>query len=593
MPMEPIDFLMQPSPERIKKEIQNICDSYSHPWDILAELSQNSVDAIRAAASKKALLDHTISIKLDARDRSIEFYDSGIGLPGDKVVDLLAPHGTNKTDEGFALIGQKGVGLTYVIFNCDEFNLESCFDNKIVQAVVKNAASWKKTGYGTPPSLSREVMDAKDARSFTRISLRNIEKIYDDEYDMFYQTTDVLIYLLRTKTAIGSTAPIFSQKTVVPAVTLTHIDKHGHETKRDVPFKYFLPEEFLGKSACIDVAEIKANAGSWSDKQKEAKLRGKCLRVHDSEVRAGRTIRYYGFFVPSRDSWKEISSKNNLARKFGAEEDYLVTGGINVATRGMPTGIELTPPASGNAGYWPNCFFLLEDDSLSFDLGRKSIPGRTQDLLKRIAREQFNELTKFVSYVSGSPTVTGKSTTVLSYKKSQQFDELKKLPNLGIKDFPYLKHPDSQEAAVVAIFHELVAKGLLRGYQTLRMGYKATYDLWGIYQARKENTGKSYHADSSVIGADLPIIIEFKFSAESILEDFEINKYFADIDLIICWDFDEKKLAKENVIVNKLGQEDALFMGSNYELAFGASYSLGGASTKPMIALRHFIEGMK
>ena len=100
MPMEPIDFLMQPSPERIKKEIQNICDSYSHPWDILAELSQNSVDAIRAAASKKALLDHTISIKLDARDRSIEFYDSGIGLPGDKVVDLLAPHGTNKTDEG-------------------------------------------------------------------------------------------------------------------------------------------------------------------------------------------------------------------------------------------------------------------------------------------------------------------------------------------------------------------------------------------------------------------------------------------------------------------------------------------------------------
>ena len=41
-----LDFLTKPTEQRLRKEIVNICDSYSHPWDVLAELCQNSVDAI-------------------------------------------------------------------------------------------------------------------------------------------------------------------------------------------------------------------------------------------------------------------------------------------------------------------------------------------------------------------------------------------------------------------------------------------------------------------------------------------------------------------------------------------------------------------
>lgn len=46
-----INFLETPSSRRLRREISNICDSYSHPWDILAELCQNSVDAIRLYGS--------------------------------------------------------------------------------------------------------------------------------------------------------------------------------------------------------------------------------------------------------------------------------------------------------------------------------------------------------------------------------------------------------------------------------------------------------------------------------------------------------------------------------------------------------------
>ena len=43
---EELDFLSEPTPNILRREIRNICDSYSHPWDILAELCQNAVDAI-------------------------------------------------------------------------------------------------------------------------------------------------------------------------------------------------------------------------------------------------------------------------------------------------------------------------------------------------------------------------------------------------------------------------------------------------------------------------------------------------------------------------------------------------------------------
>ena len=44
--MKTIDFLREPTSDRLRREIKNICNSYSHPWDILAELIQNAVDSI-------------------------------------------------------------------------------------------------------------------------------------------------------------------------------------------------------------------------------------------------------------------------------------------------------------------------------------------------------------------------------------------------------------------------------------------------------------------------------------------------------------------------------------------------------------------
>lgn len=151
-----------------------------------------------------------------------------------------------------------------------------------------------------------------------------------------------------------------------------------------------------------------------------------------------------------------------------------------------------------------------------------------------------------------------------------------------------MKHPDSQEAAVVAIFHELVGAKILNGYYTLKHGYKETYDLWGFYKVMKKYIGKNVQIKD---GTQLPMIVEFKYFAHDILSDFEKRiKFFTDIDLIVCWDLDNRKFSKEGVQVKLLKPEDALFYGSNYELEWPGSYNLGPASKKPVLALKKFIE---
>ena len=47
------DFLTETiDDELLRHNAQNILDSYAHPWDILAETLQNSIDAIELKAEK-------------------------------------------------------------------------------------------------------------------------------------------------------------------------------------------------------------------------------------------------------------------------------------------------------------------------------------------------------------------------------------------------------------------------------------------------------------------------------------------------------------------------------------------------------------
>jgi molecular chaperone HtpG len=595
---EVIDILAEPTEKQRRKEIRNIKDSYSHPWDVLAELLQNSVDAIRRYdAEGKPNRDHLIEIKIDCVEKSIEVSDTGVGFPKSKLKELLNPHGTDKESHSDE-IGQKGIGLKFAIFSSDGFHLQSFGSDGPIDGTISGALSWVDRGLGGRPKFvpnPRPKAGRSEAGPYTRITLEKVENSREKGDGIFDLPTSLLVAVIRTKTAVGSTRPLFGLPQEKVKVTLSHRRRGKTWVTEDVPYSYLAPTELIKEKDKFDLPTFITRAATLNDRQKARQLRGKALYELGRIDRAGRDLRYFACFFPKRDTWKDI--RKAIGEYVSDEEsgdgtqgfESILNRGIYLSTRGMPTGVSLVPPTTGNAVYWENVFFLMEDDSLEFDLGRKSVPGRTQGMLRDIARTEFNKLSKFGLIAAGKPEIHAGAPALQEQARKQQFQDLDHLADLGISKIPFLKNPDGQEAGVVAIFHELVAAGLLKGYYTLRQGYKSTYDLWGKYAIEAKELGSNARKDLPArISTDL--IIEFKFDAAEIIPDVDENrKFFEDIDLIVCWDLNEVKFAAGEIQVRPLPAEEVFYYGSNYLLEWPGAMDLGRRGSKPVLALRKFV----
>lgn len=588
-----IDFLNDINDKRLRKEIRNICGSYTHPWDILAELCQNALDAIIWFLIKYPTENklHKIQIEIDCIRRIIRVKDTGIGIDIKNLSESLAPHGTNKEDD-LNTIGDKGVGLTFAIFSANQTQIISSSEHGFFNIEVNGAFAWKKGLTDKKPKA--EVIEITEMETDpqlygTEVILKDVERIHNDNNDIFLLTVNRLIYLLQTRTAIGYLNRIWERDFPDIKVELIYSDTENQNQIIPIEFGYRTPSSFVNKKDVINYDDFLKQAATMNDNQKSAKLRGKALEIVGEEIRAGRTIRYYAFYAPSRNLWKTISSQNSLGyTNERGEQINEIKGGIYLSTKGMPTGIELVPPVSGQMSYWANLYIVIEDSKMDFDLGRKSIPSSTQAMYKAIAKGLFLMFTQFNKFITSDPSVIQTIATVQNAQKQMIFENLTKVNNLGIDKINYLKYPNGQEASVIAIFHELVGAKLLKGYYALRHGYKLTYDFWGRYQIEPSDIGVKY-AELGLI--DTPIIVEFKYKGQDVLDDVENNqKFFMDMDLIVCWDLDVKKFNERNIQVKPINKDEVFFHGSNFELNWPSAYDLGSASQKPVLCLRQFIE---
>jgi len=595
--MSQISFLQNRTLASLKKEINNIVDSYSNPYDILSELTQNAFDAIVRFIKDngRTIKEHSISIEIDCPHRLVKVRDTGVGIERSLVHELIAPNGTDKESE-IESVGEKGVGLTYAIFSCNHFHISTRYKESYFEGEVKNASMWRQSKSGVEiPTLNviNEESISTTTDTFTEITLTGVDKYYNEEEDLFSLPVELIQYIIRSKTIIGNFRAIFDANSLPNiSVSLRYINHSNQSQEYSIPLKYCLPEEFLKSNGSINFDDFISKAATLDDRQKTQKLRGKALVRKGALTKNGREIRFYCMFAASRSVWKDICDYNHLYTESSGNKNYALSSGIYVVTKGMPTGIVIEPPSSFAAGYWSNFFMLIEDDSIVFDLGRKTVPSRTKGTLKEVAKQIFSDFNPYVHYVTSDPAITTTiNSTVQQQQKTQCYSELKQLASLNIDAISYKKNPNQQEAAVVAIFHELIGARILKGYESLRTGYKQTYDLWATYRIAEANVGSSVRALAQNGFIELPCVIEFKFKAESILDDLTNDiKFFNDMDLIVCWDYDVEAFAKNQVEVQQIPESEVLFYGSNYKLVWPGSYNLGAASEKPVIVLRQFIE---
>jgi molecular chaperone HtpG len=518
---------LRPDIDEIRHQISQIIESYNHDWDVLAELAQNSVDAIRAANVPKG----HVSLLVDAANGRIVIEDNGVGFPSAEISRLLRPFGTSKKGNPKA-VGMKGVGLKFVIFSSREFELSSNDGTKSTAIAISNAHGWLNSNVAE--SLQLSVFDAPERSRGTSLALQ-----MDPSHPIFSLSTDQLRFVLFTRTAFGDTATIFGEAASID-IALTHVSKGGEQATTEQECAYLLPIAFAQRSDTVDLEEYEA----WrietdpSDTLKRNKLNGRIVVTTGVENVAGRKIRYWACTTPKRDTWRKLSENARLANSAQAEDDFLEAdlrfkGEIQTATKGMPTGISLVPKAGGSAGYLANFFIVIDDPALVFDIGRKSIQSRQQGLLRELAAKVFRKYVTLRKFM-GSEI----QPTVADFDKDQLFGEIEELPNMTTAISRFRKRPNAQEAMVAALFYEQLGRNNFDELTPLISGYKEKYDLYALWGKKR-------------------VTIEFKFDVSGLLYDFsDAVKMLNEINCLVVWEVTEKDrilLAKNGINLSEIG----------------------------------------
>ena len=519
--MEKIPFL-QPTIYTIRKSIKGIDDSYNNFWDILAELIQNSVDAINKKFDKKGKID----IEINSMNKSIKIYDDGVGIEKEKIPVLLSPFSTDKEND-LGSIGEKGVGLKFVIFQSNDFKMKTSALNskEISEVTIPGAKLWKEGDSSENFCLNLETY-LGDFQG-TEIIIKGVEN--DKLFDLNFNS---LKFVIRTKTAVGNILSIFEENNNI-RVYLKYTDKSGKTNFEELPYKYWLPTENIKKSDKCDLDDFKTwlSECDRSDSEKRNKLKNKII-VKQGEISHNdyRNIKYWACFVPKRKIWNDISIMDGLLTEDIIEDEEIMQDkifsihqpGIYTSVKGMPTGISIEHPNTGYAGYWANLFIIFEDRLLKFDIGRKSINGSIKTIYKERAKFIFSEYLGYVTkYVSGEPEIQTNPIWDRDNVK-QEIDSMPRLKNPIIK---FKNIPSEQEASVAAIFYELIGANLIKDIEPVISGYRNKYDLYAYW--------KNHF-----------IVIEFKSHLRNIIRDFDdYVKYSNEIDYIVCWDVNDEDLS--------------------------------------------------
>ena len=527
--MSIVTFL-KPTVNSIRKSIRGIEDSYNNYWDVLAELVQNSVDAINV----RNIAEGKIKIVINEFEKSISVEDNGCGIKIEDVPVLLLPFSTNKENDG-TTIGEKGVGLKFVLFQSLRFELKtrSLDEEDGSISIIEDAVVWKNKSDESDLPLSIDKISGLEVGTTVKVT-----GVDNDE--IFSMNIESLKFLLRTRTAVGNVDNLFESVKNIK-VELTVIDPLGNKYVSDVPFKYWTPIECLRANEKINLEDYRTwlSEADRTDQQKTNKLKNKVVYQSGSFMHGDvRQIKFWLCYVPKRRFWGDLSVRDNLVTESELEDEDIYVKKhmcfhqpvLTASVKGMPTGIVIPNPKAGKDGYWQNLFIIFEDKQLKFDIGRKAINSSIVSMYQKHLKTLFNQVTNLISKFFNDGDIQQPN---YQWDRDETVAKIKALPDLDMPQTTFKKLPSEQEASVCAIFYELIGAKTIKSFTPLISGYKNKYDLYAEFNSHF-------------------VTIEFKSHLRNIIKDFDdYTKLFNEIDYIVCWDVNDEDISSlYNVGIN-------------------------------------------
>lgn len=214
--------------------------------------------------------------------------------------------------------------------------------------------------------------------------------------------------------------------------------------------------------------------------------------------------------------------------------------------------------------------FLIHFDNYTPDLGRKGFHRELSDFAKSVSQKLMeNYLSKYYGQMKPNTGVSPdliRGMKVSNWKKDMLGHEAAKPLELTNKHFflpverVSITSDPTREQDVIALFHQLIAGGVIRGLRIMSTNERLTYDglfkigfdlrkdLY-IYDEEKNPLGVSEETVDGLFGVITdPMILEYKFSLDGLVEDFESNeKNIKDIDMCVAWETGDLYLEKYGI----------------------------------------------
>jgi hypothetical protein len=243
----------------------------------------------------------------------------------------------------------------------------------------------------------------------------------------------------------------------------------------------------------------------------------------------------------------------------GLRTNYRVlNSGIQLAANNMPQGDTILVPLTRNIGRQHQVHFLIHFEDYTPDLGRKGFHRELTDFAKSVTRIiTETHLSKFRARLKANTGVAPdlvRELEISEWKKDMLAHE--KAEPLELKSQHFfiptervsITSKPTREQDVIALFHELIAGGVIRGINVMSTNERFTYD--GLFKIGFDLEPQiySYCAETNPLGVPLdvatalkgkstdPRVLEYKFSLDGLVEDFDgQEKNIKDIDLCIAW----------------------------------------------------------
>jgi hypothetical protein len=516
----------------------------------------------RSAAEKSAGTASSykpkVNITIDLVENALTVTDNGVGLDKDKFEQFLAPNFSFKSGD---TRGHKGVGATYVAYGFNFMRVATKSPGFSACGRIVGARNWlRSNATGANPKVEPDDGDGLDP-TFTAndrgvsITVRFDDSTHPRRLDWIQASTAENWWkILTVKTALGAISADPGVQVTVKVHAKAGDSTYVHQGTGYLWLYPFAPKKARLRDiiAASDAVYKKAGVGgklpdkftnldfiyeSWTADELRGVLKD-ALDAEEADVLER--------FEPTLSM--EFGYTARLWAKFneslGIRSGYnVLAAGIQLAANNMPQGETIQIPLRRYTGRQQQLHFLFHFRNYTPDLGRKGFNRELSDFAKTAARYITDNVLAKQHYLlkanTGAAPDLAREIQITDWKKEMIEHEHRAPLKLNNKHFFVpterisVTSAPTREQDVIALFHQLIAGGVIRGVRVMSTNERLTYDglfriafdlepnLY-IYQAVENPLGVSADVIEALHGKITePMVLEYKFCLDGLVEDLE------------------------------------------------------------------------